>query len=86
MTKDKAISYMTLAGFQTKAEAERKFQEIALNPGLAAYAYIGLQELQDIEKEYRQKKGPSFNRKEFLDELLKYGAIPIRNLKKKILQ
>ncbi len=86
MTKDKAISYMTLAGFQTKAEAERKFQEIALNPGLVAYAYIGLQELQDIEKEYRQKKGPSFNRKEFLDELLKYGAIPIRNLKKKILQ
>jgi len=86
MTKDKAVSYMTLGGFQTESEAERKFQEIALNPGTAAYAYIGYKEFQDMEKEYRQKKGESFSRKEFLDELLKYGAIPIRNLKKKILQ
>ena len=86
MTKDKAVSYMTLGGFQTKAEAERKYKEIALHPGSAAYAYVGYKEFQDIEKEYRQKKGDSFSRKEFLDELLKYGAIPIRNLRKKILQ
>lgn len=85
-TKEQAVAYMTRGGFQTTAEAERKWNHIILNPGDAAYAYVGLQEILDIEKEYRKIKGNDFNRKEFLQRLLEYGALPIRHLRKKILE
>ena len=86
MTKEQAVAYMTRGGFQTIAEAERKWNQILLNPGEVAYAYVGLQEIIDIENAYKALKGESYNRKEFLKKLLDYGALPIRHLKKNILE
>ena len=85
-TKDQAVAYMTRGGFQTQAETERKWNHIILNPGDAAFAYVGIQEILDMEKEYRKLKGNNFNRKEFLKKLLDYGALPLRHLKNKILE
>lgn len=86
MTKDQAIAYMTRGGFQSRAEAERKWNHIILNPLDAAYAYVGLQEILDMEKEYKKLKGNSFSGMEFLKELLSHGGMPLRHLKKKILE
>ncbi|MCX6569438.1 MAG: DUF885 family protein [Candidatus Aminicenantes bacterium] len=85
-TKDKAIEYMTGKGFMTKAEAERRWNRIVLNPGKAAQPYIGYQEILDLEKDYRKLKGEAFNTKDFLQKLLSYGAIPLRTLKVKMVQ
>jgi len=85
-TKEDAVAYMTRKGFQTQAEAERKWNQIILKPGESAYAYVGFQEILDMEKEYKQLKGESFSQREFLKKLLSYGALPIRELKKKILE
>jgi len=84
MTKDHAILHMTLNGFQTQAEAERKWNSIILNPGEAAFTYVGYQEILDMEKAYKKLKGNSFSKKEFLEKLLSYGALPLRHLKKKM--
>ena len=86
MTKEMAIAYMTRGGFQTQAEAERKWNRIILKPVDCAHAYVGFQEILDMEKEYKNLKGDSFSKKEFLQKLLSYGALPIRHLKKKILE
>jgi hypothetical protein len=86
MTKEQAISYMTKRGFQTPAEAESKWNRILLNPCDAAYPYIGIQEIRDIEKDYKKMKGEAFSQKEFLQKLLSYGALPIRHLKAKLAQ
>jgi uncharacterized protein (DUF885 family) len=86
MTKEQAFSYMTKRGFQTQAEAERKWDQILLNPCDAAYSYIGIQEIWDMEKDYRKLKGEAFSQKEFLQKLLSYGALPIRQLKAKLAQ
>jgi hypothetical protein len=86
MTKEMAIAYMTRGGFQTQAEAERKWNSIILKPVDCAYAYIGFQEILDMEKEYKNLKGDAFSKKEFLQKLLSFGALPIRHLKKKILE
>lgn len=86
MSKEDAINYMTRVGFQTKTEAERNWKHIALNPCDAAYAYVGYQEFLDMEKAYKQKMGDSYNQKEFLSKLLSYGAIPIRHLKRKMME
>ena len=85
-TKEDAINYMVRVGFQTETEAERKWNRILLLPGDAAYTYVGMQEILDMQKEYKQLKGDSFDRKEFFSKLLSYGALPPRHLKKKILE
>jgi hypothetical protein len=86
MTKEQAIQYMTAGGFQTPAEAEWKWNRILLTPCEAAYAYIGHQEILDMEKDYKKMKGDAFSKKEFLQQLLSYGPIPIRYLKTKLAQ
>jgi len=86
MTKERAIAYMAAGGFQTKAEAERKWNRIILNPGDSAYTYVGFQEILDMEKEYKKLKGDAFSQKEFLKKLLGHGALPLRHLKKKMLE
>jgi len=86
MTKEQAVAYMMRGGFQTKAEAERNWKRIILNPVDASYPYVGLQEFLDMEKEYKQLKGDAFSRKEFLSKVLSYGAIPLRKLKQIISQ
>ncbi len=84
ITKDDAIRLMKIRGFQTQAEAERKWNSIILNPGESAFAYVGYQEILDMEKAYKNLKGSSFSKKEFLERLLSYGALPLRHLKKKM--
>lgn len=86
MTKEQAIAYMVRAGYMTEAEAERKWNRTLLFPADAAYAYVGYQEILDMEKEYKQLKGDAFSQKEFMSRLLSYGALPLRHLKKKILE
>ncbi len=86
MTKEQAIQYMTAGGFQTEAEAEWKWNRILLVPCDAAYAYIGYQEILDMEKDYKKMKGEAYSKKEFLQQLLNYGALPIRFLKAKLTQ
>lgn len=86
MTKDLAIRWMTITGFQTQGEAERKWNSVILKPGEAALAYVGFQELQDMEKQYKGLKGDSFTKKEFLERLLSYGALPLRHLKRKMVE
>lgn len=86
LTKDEAIRLMTITGLQTQAEAERKWNMIVLNPGEAAYSYIGYQEILDMEKDYKKLRGDAFSQKEFLQKLLSYGAIPARALKPRLSQ
>ena len=86
MTKEQATAYMTRGGFQNQAEAERKWNHIILNPGDSLYTYVGYQEILDMEKEYKKLKGESYSPKEFFTKLLNYGALPLRHLKKKILE
>jgi hypothetical protein len=86
MTKEQAIQYMTRVGFQSEVEAQQNWNQILLMPCDAAYAYIGFQEILDMEKDYRKLKGEAFSQKEFLQKLLSYGALPIRHLKAKLAQ
>jgi uncharacterized protein (DUF885 family) len=83
-TKERVIEMMTGRGFMTPAEAERRWNQIVLNPGEGCMAYIGYQEILDIEKEYRRVKGQAFTVKDFLSKILSHGPIPIRTLKMKL--
>jgi hypothetical protein len=86
MTKEQAIAYMTRGAFLTEAEAELNWHRIILNPGESTYTYVGYQEFLDLELEYRKLKGDAYTRKEFLNKVLSFGALPLRQLKQKLMQ
>jgi hypothetical protein len=85
-TKEKVIDTFMNKGFMTKIEAERRWNQIVLAPGEGSEAYIGYREIAAMEKEARQLKGDAFSIKDFLQNLLNYGAIPLRTLRTKIAQ
>jgi len=84
MTKDQVIRYLTVQGFQTDTEAERKWDYLVLNPGMGALPYIGLQEILDLEKDAQRTKGQAFNRAEFLAKLISNSALPPSQLRNKV--
>ena len=82
-TKEQAIRLMTVNGFQTAAEAERKWNMIVLNPNEASYAYIGYQTILDFEKEEKKTKGEAFTQKDFLKKVVSFGPLPMHVLRSK---
>ncbi|MBC7362467.1 MAG: DUF885 domain-containing protein [Candidatus Aminicenantes bacterium] len=86
MTKDQVIRYLTITGFQTEAEAERKWDYLVLNPGMGALPYVGLQEILDLEKDAQRTKGQAFNRADFLSKLISNSALPPSQLRAKVIQ
>ena len=85
-TKEKVMDAFMSKGFMTKVEAERRWNQIVLNPGEGSQAYIGYREIASMEKDVIKVKGDAFSAKDFLQKLLSYGAIPLRTLRTKIAQ
>jgi hypothetical protein len=86
LTKEQAMRVWTITGFMSQPEAERRWNMIVLNPVAAAYPYVGYQEILDMEKDYKQAKGATYNQKEFLQKLLAGGPLPLRTIKTRIIQ
>jgi hypothetical protein len=86
MAKEQAINYMVRTGFQSDIEAEKRWNQILLSPTDSALPYIGYQEIQDFEKDYKKLKGDAFTQKEFLQKLVGFGALPLRELKTRLAQ
>ena len=86
MTKEQAINYMVRTGFQSDIEAEKRWNQILLSPTDSALPYIGYQEIQDLEKDYKKLKGDAFTQAEFLQRLTGSGALPLRELKTRLAQ
>lgn len=86
MTKEEAIKLMVDEGFQEKSEAEGKWVRACLTSTQLSTYFVGLQEVLDLEKAYRQEVGESFSQKEFNHQLLSYGSPPVGFLKDIILK
>jgi len=85
-TKEKVLDTYMTKGFLPKVEAERRWNQIVLNPGELSQPYIGYREIMSMENDYRKLKGDAFNVKEFMQKLLDHGAIPLRKLRTLIAQ
>jgi uncharacterized protein (DUF885 family) len=86
MTKEEAIELMTEGGFQEMSEAEGKWVRALLTSTQLSTYFVGIQEVLDLEKDYREKMGDRFSQKEFNQELLSHGSPPVRFLREIILE
>ena len=82
MTEDEAMELMVKETFQEEAEASAKWRRAQLSFGQLSTYFVGSTLMWDLKRDVEEKWGSNFNLKEFHEELLSHGSIPIRHLRR----
>lgn len=77
-TREQAIHLMTHDAFQQESEASGKWVRAQLTSAQLPTYFVGAQEHFDTRKAVQEKQGEKFNLKAYHDQMLSYGAPPVR--------
>lgn len=77
-SRDKAMHLMTHDAFQQESEASGKWVRAQLTSAQLPTYFVGAQEHFDTRKAMQDKLGAKFNLKAYHDQMLSYGAPPVR--------
>lgn len=84
-TKEQAMELMTQQAFQQASEAEGKWVRAQLTSAQLPTYFVGAQEHFDMRKAVETKLGAQFNAKTYHDQVLSYGAPPVRFVRQMML-
>jgi hypothetical protein len=84
MTYEQGIEFFMKQGFMTRAYAERETKRGTSDPTYLVYT-LGKLEILKLRDDYHQKVGSAFNLKQFHDDFVKQGGIPIKIIRKNML-
>ncbi|HDS1522534.1 TPA: DUF885 domain-containing protein [Stenotrophomonas maltophilia] len=76
--REKAMHLMTHEAFQQESEAAGKWVRAQLTSAQLPTYFVGAQEHFDTRKAVQEKLGDKFNLKAYHDQVLSYGAPPVR--------
>ena len=77
-TREQAMQLMTHDAFQQESEASGKWIRAQLTSAQLPTYFVGAQEHFDTRKAMQEKQGDKFNLKAYHDQMLSYGAPPVR--------
>jgi len=77
-TREQAMQLMTHDAFQQESEAAGKWVRAQLTSAQLPTYFVGAQEHFDTRKAVQEKQGEKFNLKAYHDQMLSYGAPPVR--------
>lgn len=77
-SKEQAMELMVKRTFQQEREAEGKWVRAQLSSAQLPTYFVGVQEHFDLRKAMEQKQGNAFKLKAYHDQVLSYGAPPVR--------
>lgn len=77
-SKEQAMELMVKRTFQQEREAEGKWVRAQLSSAQLPTYFVGVQEHFDLRKAMEQKQGKDFKLKAYHDQVLSYGAPPVR--------
>ncbi|MCU1276577.1 MAG: hypothetical protein JWM53_123 [bacterium] len=81
MSDDEAVRFMVEEGFQPRAQAEKKLKRAKLDSTQLCQYFLGLDEIQTLERDYRKKVGARFNQRAFNEALISHGSIAVKFLR-----
>ncbi len=76
--REQAMHLMTHDAFQQESEAAGKWVRAQLTSAQLPTYFVGAQEHFDTRKAVQEKQGANFNLKAYHDQILSYGAPPVR--------
>ncbi len=77
-SREQAMHLMTHDAFQQESEASGKWVRAQLSSAQLPTYFVGVQEHLDTRKAVQDKLGDKFNLKAYHDQILSYGAPPVR--------
>jgi uncharacterized protein (DUF885 family) len=77
-TREQAMDLMVRQTFQQEREAAGKWTRAQLTSAQLPTYFVGVQEHFDMRKAAEAKQGAQFNLKAYHDQVLSYGAPPVR--------
>lgn len=77
-TREQAMDLMVRQTFQQEREADGKWKRVQLTSAQLPTYFVGVQEHFDTRKAVEAKLGDKFNLKAYNDQILSYGAPPVR--------
>ena len=77
-TREQAMDLMVKQTFQQEREAAGKWTRAQLTSAQLPTYFVGVQEHFDTRKAVEEKLGDKFNLKAYHDQVLSYGAPPVR--------
>lgn len=77
-SREQAMHLMTHDAFQQESEAAGKWTRAQLTSAQLPTYFVGAQEHFDTRKAVEEKQGANFNLKAYHDQILSYGAPPVR--------
>lgn len=84
MTREQAIAYMMTNEGSTEPEATAEIERYMVLPGQALSYKVGELKIQELRARYEKQLGRRFNLRDFHDELLKDGSLPLLVLERKM--
>jgi uncharacterized protein (DUF885 family) len=86
MSDDEAVRFMVEEGFQPRAQAEKKLKRAKLDSTQLCQYFLGLDELQTLERDYRKKVGAAFKQRAFNEAVIGHGSIAVKFLRDYVLK
>lgn len=84
MTYQQGIEFFMKEGYMTHAYAERETKRGTSDPTYLVYT-LGKLEILKLREDYHQKVGAAFNLKQFHNDFVKQGGIPIKMIRRNML-
>jgi hypothetical protein len=85
MTDEEAVRFMVEDGFQPRAQAEKKLVRAKLDSTQLCQYFLGLDEIQTLERDYKTKVGPAFKQRTFNEALIGHGSLAVKFLRDYVL-
>jgi uncharacterized protein (DUF885 family) len=85
-SREQAMALMTHDAFQQEREAAGKWVRTQLSSAQLPTYFVGVQEQYDTRKAVEVKQGAAFNLRAYHDQVLSYGAPPVRFVRELMLE
>jgi uncharacterized protein (DUF885 family) len=82
MTEGEGVRFMVEEGFQEQAQAEKKLRRAKLDTTQLSQYFLGLDEIQQLEREVKARAGARFHQREFNEKLTGHGSIAVKHLRR----
>jgi uncharacterized protein (DUF885 family) len=76
---------MVEEGFQEKAMAEKKLLRAKLDSTQLAQYFLGLSEIEDLDRDYKKTAGDKYTQRAFDEALIGHGSIAVKFLRQYLL-
>jgi uncharacterized protein (DUF885 family) len=86
LEKEEAMKLMIVDAFQEQTEAENKWRRVTLSSVQLSSYFTGFSQIYEFREELKEKKGDSFDLKEFHEQFLSYGNAPVRHIRELMLK